>query len=54
MPKRFLISAISGNVGNLLHPHGWWFLDQLDTYEGVARVDGMFGVSIVFDTIYEP
>lgn len=42
--------TLTGNLGYFYDRHGWGFMNHLDTYNGVARVDGLFGVNIVTST----
>ncbi|KAH8101263.1 cytochrome P450 [Cristinia sonorae] len=41
-----------GNLHHFSDRHGWRFLDRLDTYNGVARVDGLFGDKLLY--IFDP
>lgn len=36
---------MTGNIGQLLGPKCWDFMDELEDYGGVARVQGLGGVS---------
>ncbi|TCD65651.1 cytochrome P450-dit2 [Steccherinum ochraceum] len=46
------VSWWKGNLGYLYDRHGWSFLDRLDTYSGVARVDGLFGAKLLY--VFDP
>ncbi|TCD66902.1 cytochrome P450-dit2 [Steccherinum ochraceum] len=41
-----------GNLGQIYDRRGWSFLDQLETYDGVAKVDGLFGAKLLF--VFDP
>ncbi|KAH8101251.1 cytochrome P450 [Cristinia sonorae] len=41
-----------GNLHHLSDRHGWGFLDRLETYNGMARVDGLFGNKLLY--VFDP
>ncbi|KAH8101250.1 cytochrome P450 [Cristinia sonorae] len=41
-----------GNIHHFYDRHGWHFLDRLATYNGIARVDGLFGDKLLY--VFDP
>ncbi|TCD64103.1 cytochrome P450-dit2 [Steccherinum ochraceum] len=46
------VSRWKGNLGNFYDRQGWSFLDRLDTYSGVAKMEGLFGAKLLY--VFDP